>query len=57
MVQEHVLPHMTEEKVNRDEARERIAAFCGEPKPFPVALVPQYDMVYLSSSLGGSTCP
>ena len=28
-VQEHVLPHMTEEKVNRDEARERIAAFCG----------------------------
>lgn len=56
-VKERVLPALTEKKVSREEARERIAAFCGEPKPFPVALVPQYDMVYLSKLFGWEHLP
>ena len=56
-VKERVIPVLSEEKVSRDEACKKVRAFCAEPKPIPVALVPQYDMVYLSKLFGWENLP
>ncbi len=45
-VKEHVVPHLTGEKISHAEAREKICAFCGHSEPHLVATVNHYDMAY-----------
>lgn len=56
-----ILPHLTEQKVSRDEAREKILAFAGDKKPlnasasgrpFLISYVSEYDALFLYKLLG-----
>ena len=51
------MPTLTEEKVSREDAKEQIAAFVGPDKPYMVAFVPQYDMVYMVKLFGRENMP
>lgn len=51
-VTQKVLPHLTDEKVSREEAVERMNAFLGDKNPFMVAYVNQFDVAYLYKLLG-----
>ncbi len=56
-VREHVVPYLTEEKVSREDARARIAAFCGHTEPHLVATVNQYDMAFWHKLFAGEKEP
>lgn len=56
-----ILPHLTEQKVSRDKAREKILAFAGNTKPlnasasgkpFLISYVSEYDALFLYKLLG-----
>ena len=42
----NILPHLNKEKVSRDVAIKMIKQFIGNKKPYVVAYVNQFDMVY-----------
>ncbi|NQV11745.1 3'-5' exoribonuclease [Candidatus Uhrbacteria bacterium] len=56
-VTENILPSLTEEKVSRAEAQDLVRAFLGEEKPYMVAFVPQYDMIYMVKLFGVGNVP
>jgi DNA polymerase III epsilon subunit-like protein len=56
-VKEHILPTLTGEKVSREEARRRIAAFVGDGEPVMVAHVNQYDTLYFYKLYDGPETP
>lgn len=41
------LPTLTEEKISKEVAKEKIREFVGDSLPYPVCFVPQFDMVFL----------
>lgn len=51
-VKTKILPNLTEPKVSRIEAREKILAFAGDKKPFLVSYVAEYDALFLYKLLG-----
>lgn len=50
-VKANVLPHLTQQKVSRDEAVKRIFEFLGTNRPYMVAYVNQFDTVYFYKML------
>ena len=56
-VKSNILPTLTQEKISRDEAKQQIAEFVGEEKPYMVAFVPQYDMLYMVKLFGRESLP
>lgn len=46
-VKENILPHLTNEKISREEAVLKIKAFMGEEKPYMITFVNAFDIVYL----------
>ncbi|HJN84952.1 MAG TPA: 3'-5' exoribonuclease [Patescibacteria group bacterium] len=56
-VKENILPSLTEPKVTREAAQEKITAFLGDEKPYMVAFVPQYDMIYMVKLFGVGNAP
>ncbi len=56
-VEENILPTLVEEKLSREEARYKILEFVGESKPFMLAYVPQYDMIFLTKLFGVGNMP
>lgn len=56
-VTEHVLPHLTGEKISRGAACERVQAFVGTGKPYLVAFVNQFDAVFLHKLFGLNRWP
>lgn len=56
-VKTNIIPMLTEEKVSREEAMEKIAEFVGPDKPYMVAFVPQYDMLYMMKLFGRENIP
>lgn len=56
-VRENVLPHLSREKVSRDEACEKIRAFVGDSKPRLVAYVNQFDVIFLHKLFGLNKWP
>ena len=42
----HILPTLNEKKYSRQKAKEKIREFIGEKKPYAVAYVNQFDMIY-----------
>lgn len=51
-VAKKLLPNLTEQKVSRNEARERILSFAGDTKPFLISYVAEYDAPFLYKLLG-----
>lgn len=51
-VKTKILPSLTEQKVGRDEAREKILAFAGSTRPFLISYVAEYDAPFLYKLLG-----
>lgn len=49
---ENILPNLTKEKVNKIEAIKLINQFVGETKPYVVAYVNQFDMIYFYKLFG-----
>lgn len=45
-VQEKVLPYLTQPKVSREVAREKIKEFVGDTQPYLMAYVNQFDAIY-----------
>lgn len=56
-VREHVFPHLSGEKVSREEACERIRTFVGDSNPFLVTYVNQFDVVFLHKLFGLNQWP
>ena len=56
-VKEHVVPYLTQEKISRDEACERIKKFCGRSEPHLVATVNHYDMAFWHKLFAGKKEP
>ncbi len=56
-VRAHVVPHLTGEKTSREDACEKITAFCGHTEPHLVATVNQYDMVFWHKLFAGKKEP
>lgn len=54
---ERVFPYLQGNPVSREEAKKKIRAFCGESKPFLVATVNQYDMVFWHDLFDGEEEP
>jgi len=46
-VKENILPTLTAPKVSKKETRKRIKKFVGTSRPYPVAFINQFDIVYL----------
>jgi DNA polymerase III epsilon subunit-like protein len=51
-VKEKLLPELTQPKISRQGALEKIIAFLGPNRPFLVAYVNQFDAIYLYKLLG-----
>lgn len=51
-VAKKLLPNLMEQKVSREEARERVLAFAGDTKPFLISYVAEYDAPFLYKLLG-----
>lgn len=56
-VRENVEPHLTGEKISREQACEKIQKFCGSSEPHLVATVNQYDMVFWHKLFAGEKEP
>jgi hypothetical protein len=56
-VRENVEPYLTQEKISREEARNRIREFCGKSEPHLVATVNQYDMAFWHKLFAGEEEP
>jgi DNA polymerase III epsilon subunit-like protein len=56
-VAEHVVPSLTEVKISREEAKNRIRAFCGSSEPHLVATVNHYDMAFWHKLFAGEKEP
>ncbi len=56
-VKTNIIPTLTQEKVSREEAKKQIAEFVGPDKPYLVAFVPQYDMLYMVKLFGRENLP
>jgi DNA polymerase III epsilon subunit-like protein len=56
-VAENIIPSLTEEKVTRTEAVSKINEFIGDSKPYMIAFVPQYDMIYMIKLFGVGNIP
>ena len=56
-VKDNILPTLMLPKVSREDAKTQIVEFVGEDRPFLVAFVPQYDMVYLIKLFGVGNVP
>jgi len=50
----NILPTLKHKKHSREEAAEKITEFVGKGKPYAVAYVNQFDMVYLYKLFGGT---
>lgn len=46
-VKDNVLPHMICEKVSRESAKQKVAEFLGDSRPFLISYINVYDAVYL----------
>lgn len=51
-VQEHLLDTLTQEKVSREEAQKQVTDFVGDAKPYLVAYVNQFDVIYTYKLFG-----
>lgn len=51
-VKENVSEHLKGPRISREEARERIREFVGSTKPYLVAYVNQFDVIYLYKLFG-----
>ncbi len=51
-VKENILPNLKQEKLSRIETKEQIKKFVGNSKPYLVAFVNQFDVVYLHKLFG-----
>jgi len=51
----NVIPHLTEEKVSLEEAKEKIREFIGDEKPVLVAYVNQFDWMGLCRLFGANS--
>ena len=51
-VKTNILPDLTQKKVSREEAKKQIKQFVGDTKPFIVAYVNQFDVIYLYKLFG-----
>lgn len=51
-VEENVLPKLTQEKIKKDAAIEKIKEFVGKTRPRVVAYVDNFDVVYLCKLMG-----
>ena len=51
-VRDNITPTLTQEKVSRDTAKQKIAEFVGKYKPYLVAYVNQFDVIYLYKLFG-----
>jgi len=51
-VKTNILPNLNQEKVTREEAKKQIKEFVGNQKPYLVAFVNQFDVVYLHKLFG-----
>lgn len=56
-VNKHIIPVLTEEKVGKEEANNRIRGFLGDSLPFAVAFVDNYDVIYLTKIFGAGKLP
>lgn len=56
-VKEKVLKFLTDKKVSRAEAIEKIKTFVGNDKPFMVSYINQYDTIYLYKLFINDNCP
>ncbi len=56
-VQEHVVPFLAEEKIERGEAIRKLKDFVGNKEPFMVAYVNQFDALYLYKLCGTDGTP
>lgn len=56
-VKENILPTLKGVKVSREEAKRRIKDFIGKDKPYMVAHVNQYDVIYLKKLFGVGNNP
>ncbi|MFH1749656.1 MAG: 3'-5' exoribonuclease [bacterium] len=51
-VKKNILPNLNQEKASRSEAKKQIISFIGKEKPYLVAFVNQFDIVYLHKLFG-----
>ncbi len=56
-VREHVVPYLTQDKISRQEARQKIREFCGKSESHLVATVNQYDMAFWHKLFSGEDEP
>lgn len=56
-VRTNILPTLDGNPVSREEAKRQITEFVGPDKPYMVAFVPQYDMVYMVKLFGRDALP
>ncbi|MDP3093261.1 MAG: 3'-5' exoribonuclease [bacterium] len=56
-VRENVIQFLTEKKVSREEAAERIKEFVGKNKPYVISHVNQFDAVYFYKLVGTENTP
>lgn len=51
-VKENILPNLKQKKISREEAKKQIKKFIGRTKPYLVAFVNQFDVVYMHKLFG-----
>lgn len=51
-VKENILPDLNQKKVSREEVKKQIKQFVGNTKPYIVAYVNQFDVIYLYKLFG-----
>lgn len=56
-VRDNLLHTLTDPKVSREEAKERIRAFVGDDKPYMMAYVNQFDAIYTYKLFGTENAP
>lgn len=56
-VRGNIIPNLKQEKVTREEAKKKIKEFIGDKKPYLVAFVNQFDVVYLHKLFGKEDFP
>lgn len=56
-VTKHIIPTLTQPKVNRDDAGRLIREFLGKEMPFAVGFVDNYDVIYLTKIFGAGNLP